>query len=142
MTSAPLPRETAKLSGLVLAILNQLEARLRDLADAGRNSTIDLHMLPLTAGDRKQLEAFLGHGEVTASLDILGASKITESAIAGVWWVTHANASGDVVVEQIEIALVPEILAATPAESRSAANTLAARLAELRSPCDRSSDAG
>ena len=119
---------------LVIAILHEVLSKLRDLVATGHATSIDLRRLPLTDVDSIRLRAILGQGEVHAEFDALGVSKISETRIAGVWLTTHANAAGDTIGQMIDIAFVPEILAASPSEVSSAANALAATLTEFRPP--------
>ena len=97
------------------------------LLDEGAQTVIDLHGLPLTPSDHEMLRAELGTGEVRASIDAVGASDVTETSLAGVWWVTHRNEAGDVVAESIEIARVPDILQSQPADMAAALERLRAR---------------
>jgi hydrogenase-1 operon protein HyaF len=127
------PTDSAsETSPLVLAILHELLAKLRDLAAKGWTSSIELRRLPLTSADREQLRALLGQGEVIAEISALGPSKITKTRFSGAWWVEHKNADGDKVGESIEIAPVPQMLPAAPSNTQEAADALAAVLGEVK----------
>jgi hydrogenase-1 operon protein HyaF len=110
--------ETAA-SGFVPAVLREIETLLAALADRGEPSSIDLRSLPLAPGDLAALVAALGDGEVSAEVQALGLTQVRETGIAGVWWVTHANADGQVLAELIEVARVPEILEVHPEDLRA-----------------------
>ncbi len=110
------------------AILHQIAALLENLLHGGVGGTIDLRGLPLRSCDYQALDAALGHGEVTAEIDALGPTKIRETAIHGVWRVTHCNAAGEVVAELVEVAGVPALLAAPPDDMREGLAVLRARL--------------
>ena len=64
--------------------------------------------------DHALLRETLGRGEIHASLDALGATEIYETAIAGIWWVTHYNSRDENIAEYIEITTLPEILKTDP----------------------------
>lgn len=119
-------------SPLVLAILHELLAKLRDLAAKGWTSSIELRRLPLTSADREQLRSLLGQGEVIVEVSALGPSRITETRFSGAWWIDHKNAAGDKVGESIEIAPVPKMLPAAPSDTQAAADALAAVLGEVK----------
>jgi hydrogenase-1 operon protein HyaF len=115
----------------VPALLREIEALLAELVASGRNGRIDLRSLPLLPGDDARLAALLGEGEVDAALEVTGDTRVRETGVAGVWWVTHANADGETVAEFIEVTLVPEILKTHPQDARVGLTQLRARLAEL-----------
>lgn len=120
-------------SSLITAILHELQSKLRDLAEAGRGSTIDLRRLPLTSSDYGQLKGLLGKGELVIEFNALGESRIMETRFSGVWWVTHMNAAGEKVGDFLEIALVPELVAATSLEIAAAAESLSQMLRDIGS---------
>jgi hydrogenase-1 operon protein HyaF len=113
------------------ALLREIEALLAELVANGRSGRIDLRSLPLLPGDDARLAALLGNGEVDAALEVTGGTRVRETGVAGVWWVTHANADGETVAEFIEVTLVPEILKTHPQDARVGLTQLRARLAEL-----------
>jgi hydrogenase-1 operon protein HyaF len=115
----------------VPALLREIETLLAELVASGRSSRIDLRSLPLLPGDDARLAALLGDGEVDAALQVTGDTRVRETGVSGVWWVTHANADGEIVAEFIEVTLVPEILKAHPQDVRAGLTRLRARLAEL-----------
>jgi len=97
------------------AILREIHRMLEALIARNEVNSIDLSSLPLTLEDRQLLEESLGEGEVTAEVDSLGPTRVRESGIPGVWWVSHYNANGEVMSEFIEVTDCPEILL-TPQE--------------------------
>jgi hydrogenase-1 operon protein HyaF len=105
---------TPALTGNVLPLLHEVRHALEDFAATGTEHTIDLNSLPLAPEETRQLENLLGTGEVRARLDALGTSDITETAIPGVWHVTHYNGDHVVVGNFIEITDCPAILKSQP----------------------------
>ena len=97
-------------TGNVLPLLHELRHALNEFAATGTEHTIDLTSLPMTPQEDQQLERLLGTGEVRAQLDALGTSDITETAIPGVWRVTHYNGDRVVVGRFLEITDCPAIL--------------------------------
>ncbi len=116
-------------SGNADPILHEVRALLKDLVESGKSSSIDLRSLPLLPGDYEKLKQTLGEGEVSATLDTLGTTHVRETAVHGVWWVTHFSGDEqDIVAEFIEVTYVPEILRTHPADARVALDSLDSRL--------------
>lgn len=112
------------------AILHELAALLERLVDSGESGSIDLRSLPLGPGDHERLEAFLGQGEVSAVVEALGSTRVRETAVRGVWWVTHCNVDEEVVAELLEVTRCPAILETQPEDAREGLAELRARLQE------------
>ena len=102
--------------GNVRPILNEVIHAIDKLLDTGEATTIDLASLPFGPGELEHLEATLGTGELSASLDALGTSRIRETAYPGVWWLEHCNAHDEVVGRYLEITITPEILKSQEAD--------------------------
>jgi hydrogenase-1 operon protein HyaF len=114
----------------VLPLLHQLRHALAALIERDETTTIDLGALPLSPDDEQQIEAALGHGEITIQLDALGPSEIRETAFAGVWLVTHYNGDGDIMARFIEVTRVPAIVGADAHDIRQGLARLAGQLAD------------
>jgi hydrogenase-1 operon protein HyaF len=102
--------------GNVRPLLNEVLHAIDRLLDSGEPTTIDLAGLPFGPGELEHLEATLGEGELAASLDALGTSRIRETAYPGVWWLEHRNAHDEIVGRYIEITHTPEILSSQDAD--------------------------
>lgn len=123
--------EGAKSSGgMALPVLHQLQAMLERLIETGESSTLDLRRAPLAPEDRETLETVLGRGEVSATVDSLGPTRIGETAVAGIWWVTHCNQDGKTVLEVIEVTECPELLRTQREDLPSGLGRLRSRLAQ------------
>lgn len=125
-----LPPEITGLGGGVGAILSELVRLLEGLANGGAPASIDLRSLPMSPEDRAQLQQVLGEGEVQASVNAQGLSRIRETQVAGVWWVEHFDRGEELLAESIEVAPVPAILACALDEIAAAASHLRARICE------------
>jgi hydrogenase-1 operon protein HyaF len=123
------PCLTTNTTGMAYSILSEIAQRLQALADNNEPSSIDLRSVPLTQADREQLEELLGHGEVTARLEIAGTSHIWETAYAGVWWVRHMGSGDKIATEEIAITRIPEILLTDPHDVTLAAERMRQHLA-------------
>ena len=104
------------LSGNAPPLLRELAEQVRHLLETGEPSAIDLSALPLTPADLDWLHEKLGGGEIAVTLQAGGESTLDETACAGVWWVTHRNEQGAVASQFIEVAFVPELVKAHPAD--------------------------
>lgn len=118
----------ASTNGNAVPILHEIETLLDDLVASGKTAAIDLRSLPLLPGDYEKLKEVLGQGEVSATIDAMGPTQVRETAIHGVWWVTHSNSDATVVAEFIEVTTMPEILRTHPADARVGLDMLHARL--------------
>ncbi len=116
--------------GSARAVLREIETLLTVLAQKGEEGSIDLSSLPLTPEDYDLLEETLGEGEVTAEVNSLGATRVHETGIPGVWWVTHYNEDDDVMAEFIEVTYCPEILLTPEDDVKDGLEALRARLFE------------
>ena len=115
--------------GIGDAVLRELARLLDSLAqDPTFAQTIDLHSLPLEDADRERLRQRLGNGEVQATFDLAGPTRVCETAYAGVWWVRHADLDDHTLLEQIVVACCPDLLKAHPADIVDAARRLADEL--------------
>ena len=110
------------------ALLREIESLLAQLVEQGTGGAIDLQALPLNEADRTLLVETLGEGEVQATIQALGPSEVRETAINGVWWITHRNSDGHVTAELIEVTAIPEILSTHPADARAGLARLRTRL--------------
>lgn len=118
-------------TGNLLPLLHEIRHALRKLLGTGEETTIDLRALPLAPGEESRLEAALGEGEVKATLDALGESRLVETRYSGVWRVTHFNAQGETIGKYIEIARVPSLLQAQKEEMQGALDALDSRLQSI-----------
>jgi hydrogenase-1 operon protein HyaF len=97
-------------TGNVLPLLHEIKHALKALAERGTEYSIDLNSLPLAPQEDDALERLLGLGEVQARLTALGVSEIVETAVPGVWRVTHRDSNDNVVGRFIEVTVCPAIL--------------------------------
>ena len=104
-------------SGNARALLHELAGLLDTWVNRGEAATIDLRSLPLTRGDYAELDAVLGGGAVSASVEAIGASEVRETRYPGVWRVTHRNEAGEVVADLIEVCEAPAILRSPPEDA-------------------------
>ena len=105
-------------TGNVVPLLHEVRHALQRLLDTGEPTVIDLHSLPLAPGELDTLEEKLGEGEVSATLNALGPSLLRETAVPGVWFVTHRNANEEITGQYLEIVKVPAILEAQDVDIR------------------------
>jgi hydrogenase-1 operon protein HyaF len=116
------------LSGNAVPILHEIQSLLCDLVTSGKSASIDLRSLPLFPGDYERLKEVLGQGEVSATIDAMGPTRVRETAVHGVWWVTHYNNDETSIAEYIEVTYMPEILRTHPADARVGLDMLHSRL--------------
>ena len=113
------------------AIMAELEQRLADLVDKDQEHSIDLRSLPMGPQDMQYLKDALGQGEVTVELNAIGPTRIQETAIHGIWWVTHYNEHQEVMAEFIEVTRCPDIIRSHSADVRDSLEALREKLVEV-----------
>ena len=110
-------------------VLNEIRHALGKLADTGETTTIDLSSIPFGAGDKQQLLSVLGRGEVEATVDAMGPTRIRETAFAGVWLVEYFDAEEREIGAHIQVTRMPALLATPEDDVAESAAALSARLA-------------
>jgi hydrogenase-1 operon protein HyaF len=119
------PGSHTQLPGNVLPILYEISTMLAALHSSGESNSIDLKRSPLSPFDCEALRRYLGKGEVSAEVNSHGPTRIQETSVSGVWWITHCNQDAELLGQFIEVTACPEMLV-TPAED------LLASLSRLR----------
>jgi HupH hydrogenase expression protein len=123
------PAAVGGLGGGITAILSELVTLLERLVDGEAPAAIDLRSLPMSPPDRAELQRVLGEGEVQATVNAQGLSKMRETLVSGVWWVEHFDQRGELIAEFIEVSRVPEILSSASDEIAAGARALRAQIA-------------
>jgi hydrogenase-1 operon protein HyaF len=126
--SGPLEPPGGGLGGGVAAILSELATLLERVVHGEPSVSIDLRSLPMSPQDRAELQRVLGEGEVQATVDAQGVSKLRETRVAGVWWVEHFDQQGELIAELLEVSRVPEMLASATDEMAAGARGLRAHI--------------
>ncbi len=116
--------------GNALPVLSEVRQALARLMETGEPAQIDLGAMPFGPGDEERLMQLLGSGEVTATVDALGSTRIRETAFGGVWIVEYLNADEQRVGLHLEIDEVPRMLRPQPGDLADALAAIDARLAE------------
>ena len=115
-------------TGNDILILHEIRHALERLLTSDEPTTIDLRALPMAPGEEAKIEAMLGTGEINVTLNALGVSSIIETAIAGVWLITHYNMEDEILGKFIEIARVPSLVSSPIEEIKSGLEQLTERL--------------
>ena len=122
--------DTASATGNVLPLLHEIKHAIEQLLGDDKETVLDLRRMPLTPAEEKQLEAFLGVGEVKAEMNALGRSLFQETQYSGVWIVTHYNNQEDIMGRFITVTRAPDILFAQTADVETGLINLTERLNE------------
>lgn len=131
------PTPAVSLSDAVFA---ELAHALTRLAETGEETVVDLRSLPFGEAERDALRERLGKGEVACELEVAGRSEVHETGFSGIWWVRHYGGSGEVIVEEVVVARVPEILVSHPEDVAHAARRMGAQIGEIREPQSTAAD--
>ncbi len=116
--------------GNALPVLSEVRHALAQLVDGGEPTQIDLGAMPFGPGDEDRLMALLGRGEVTASVEALGLTRIRETAYRGVWVVEYLNTDEQRVALHLEIDTMPQLLRSPPEDLADALTALEACLTD------------
>ena len=116
------PRDGA--TGMVAAMLRELDAALQAYLADGKTHVIDLAILPPDSADRVALQHVLGAGEIEVRINALGTSLLRETGFAGVWWVRHEDGNGKLLCESLEVTDEPEIVRAYRTDIQAASARL------------------
>lgn len=111
-----------------LPILHEIKHALDKLAASGEPTTIDLSAIPFGPGDKEQLFETLGSGEVDASVEALGNTRVRETRYPGVWLIEHQAPQGEELATHIEITRLPAMLVTPEEDVEDAARALAETL--------------
>jgi hydrogenase-1 operon protein HyaF len=111
-------------------LLHEIRHALEKLAGSGETTTIDLSSIPFGPGDKDQLLDVLGEGEVEASVDAMGPTRVRETAFPGVWLVQYVAVTGEELTTHIEVTRCPSLLVTPESDLVDAAGALRDRLAE------------
>jgi hydrogenase-1 operon protein HyaF len=111
-----------------LPLLHEIRHALTRLFEKGEPTTIDLTSIPFGPGDKDQLLEVLGSGEVDASVDAMGSTKVRETAYPGVWLVEYFSPTGEPLTTHIEVARCPSVILTPEQDLADAALALQARL--------------
>ena len=132
LASIPVSVEPTEVSprawGNSLPILHEVRHGLQRLAESGERTLIDLNAMPFGPGDEERLFELLGTGEVEATINALGPTRVWETAVPGVWLIDHCNLEGQRLALHIEVASIPDILCTQPQDLRDAISMLDARI--------------
>jgi len=120
---------TPGLLGGIRPLLREIEALLATLVATGEGGSIDLRSLPMSPAEREALDSALGEGEVQARVRAFGETQVRETAVHGVWRVTHRDDTGNALADLIEVCRVPGILETHEADIGTALGALRVRLA-------------
>jgi hydrogenase-1 operon protein HyaF len=127
-TGSAAPEGGSHRHGNAEPVLHEVRHALARLIATGETTKIDLKAMPFGPGDLEHLLSVLGTGEVHASIDALGPTRVQETAIPGVWLVDYLNTEAMRLALHLEIATVPEILCPQPQDLDDAIAALDARL--------------
>lgn len=106
------------------AILYEVLHALQKLIDSGESTQIDLRGQPFGPGELERLLDWLGRGEVAATIEAMGPTRVWESALSGVWLIDHRNSDDERLTLQIEVARCPQILRSPSVDLQEAVASL------------------
>jgi len=113
-----------------MPILVELADRSEHYESRGQKHTINLTLLPLSLTELEYLDARLGRGPVDILSRAYGKCQVISTLSPNVWWVRFYNSMGTLILNSLEIAAVPDVVAAAPEDIADSA----VRLSEILAP--------
>jgi len=113
-----------------MPILVELADRCALYKSNGSKHTINLTLLPLSLTELEYLDARLGRGPVDILSRAYGKCQVISTLSPNVWWVRFYNSMGTLILNSLEIAAVPDVVAAAPEDIADSA----VRLSEILAP--------
>jgi hydrogenase-1 operon protein HyaF len=111
------------------ALLYEIFAKSRDFA-VGSEEVINLTLLPLTPEDMTYLIDSLGLLGMSILSKGYGDCHIRRTGLPYVWWVQYSNSPGKLILNTLEITLLPSVVMAAPEDLEDSASRLATVLSE------------
>ena len=113
-----------------MPILVELADRCAQYQSSGTKQTINLTLLPLSLAELEFLDTRLGRGPVDILSRAYGHCRVISTLSQNVWWVRFYNSMGTLILNSLEIAIVPDVVAAAPEDLADSLN----RLSEILAP--------
>lgn len=108
-----------------LPVLAEVRSRLHAYRAGSPGHVVNIGRLPMTPADEALIGKALGEGPVRALCRGYGVSRVDSTACRNVWRVRHFNSDDKLLANVIEIADVPDIVAAPAEDVRDGAPALA-----------------
>lgn len=106
------------------AVLEELRDRSRTWRPGDPAHVVNLTLLPLSTGDAVYLDAQLGAGRVVILSRGYAHCRVVNTRLPRTWRVTYFNANERVILDTLEVALVPEVACAAPQDLEDSAERL------------------
>jgi len=116
------------------ALLEEIQAHLRNVRPGTRAHVINLTLFPLTAEDQEVLAQALPVGPVAMMSRGFGHCRISSTLVRNVWRVQYYNSMNTLILNTIEIVDVPDVALAAPDDLADSKERLAELVAWMREP--------
>lgn len=100
------------------------EAVARSGPDNPSPHAINLSLLPHTEEDLTLLDEILGKGPVTILSRGYGNCRVMSTGLRHVWWVRFYNSQDTLILNSIEVSMLPDVVAASPEDIADSAERL------------------
>jgi hydrogenase-1 operon protein HyaF len=108
----------------VRPVLAEIADRMVRWQPGEPSHVVNFSLLPMTVADMTYLQACLGSGTVALSARGYGSCRVLATGARHVWSVQYSNASGEVVLDTLEIGDVPAAVLAAAEDFRDSAERL------------------
>ncbi|MDJ0700112.1 MAG: hydrogenase expression/formation C-terminal domain-containing protein [Woeseiaceae bacterium] len=117
-------------AGNALPILVELQSAQARFAADGTTHSVNLSLLPMSEDELEFLDRRLGRGPIDILSRAYGKCQVISTQAKNVWWVRYYNGMGTLILNTVEIARVPEVVAAAAEDLGDSA----VRLREILAP--------
>ena len=105
-------------------LLPEINEHIPQVAEGVAPHVINLSLLPHTEADLALLAELLGEGPLTILSRGYGNCRVTSSGTDSVWWVQFYNSQDTLILNSIEICVLPEVVCAAPEDIEESADRL------------------
>ncbi|MDD4601319.1 hypothetical protein SDC9_08929 [bioreactor metagenome] len=125
--------DNKQLSVKAKVVLIEIKEALSRFLETGQPWTIFIDKMALDFEERKAIRDILGQGNITVNFkDEAEPVEWLESGVAGVWYGVFYNASGNPILETIEVSAFPELAAAQHDDTVKGIEAITAKINSLK----------
>ena len=129
----PIPAKTPGIMN-ALSVLSEVVGKAKAFKAGDAAHVVNLTLLPMSPEDMECLTRTLGAGAVTILSRGYGNCRITSTRLPNVWWVQYFNSMDTLILNTIEISVVPEVAQASVEDYEDSIERLGEWLQVMQEP--------
>jgi hydrogenase-1 operon protein HyaF len=127
----PLPERAEGLMNAP-ALMREIHARARAWKEGDAPCLFNFTLLPVTPADLEALYGWLGHREVSILSRGYGNCRMSSTRLSYVWWVQYFNSMDTLILNTLEITVLPEAALAAREDYEDSRRRLLEHLTTLK----------